>query len=75
MHIAAEVLALAKIPARVVHGLRLQRQSGQPQFVHWLQVFDQELWKSYDPETGTPELPDEYYSLEPSVDEVFTEGS
>ena len=62
LHIAAEVLALAKVPARVVHGLRLQRHSGQPQFVHWLQVFDQGLWKSHDPETGTPELPDEYFT-------------
>lgn len=62
LHVAAEILALARIPARIVHGVRLQSHSGQPQFVHWLQVFDGGLWKSYDPETGNPKLPDDYFT-------------
>lgn len=62
LHIAAEVLALIHIPARVVHGIRLQSHTGQPQFVHWLQVFDKGLWRSHDPETGGPELPEDYFT-------------
>lgn len=62
LYIATEVLALAKIPARVVHGIRLQSHSGAPQFVHWLQVYDRDLWKSYDPATGKPELPEDYFT-------------
>ncbi len=60
--IAVEILTLAKIPARIVHGIRLQTYTGQPQFVHWLQVFDKGVWKSHDPETGDPELPDDYFT-------------
>jgi len=62
LEIATEILALAKIPARVVHGIRLQTYTGKPQFVHWIQVFEKGLWKSHDPETGNPELSDDYFT-------------
>ena len=77
LRVAAEILALAGIPARTVHGVRLQSHSGQPQFVHWLQVFDEGLWKSHDPETGNPKLPDDYFTWWRGVEPVaeLTGGS
>lgn len=62
LELASQLLALAKIPARVVHGIRLHEQKTQAQFVHWLQVFDKGLWRSHAPDTGKPELPEDYFT-------------
>ncbi|MDY6864267.1 MAG: UUP1 family membrane protein [Thermodesulfobacteriota bacterium] len=60
MEVAAKVLLYAGIPAKVVHGIRLQEFQRDIQFVHWLQVFEKDTWQSYDPETGEQDIPHDY---------------
>ncbi|KPK26867.1 MAG: hypothetical protein AMK69_11315 [Nitrospira bacterium SG8_3] len=60
MEIGAGVLAHASIPARVVQGIRLERQNRNAPLIQWLEVYDGKLWKPYDPVTGRPDIPDDY---------------
>ncbi|NLF24376.1 MAG: inactive transglutaminase family protein [Deltaproteobacteria bacterium] len=45
---AARVLAVALIPARVVHGIRLDRSTRYVEITYRLEVFDEGTWKSFD---------------------------
>ncbi len=69
---ATQVLAIAKIPSRVVHGIRLKDTAGPATIIHWLQIFEKGIWKSYDPTTGMPNIPQDYFTwwrgTEPMVD-------
>jgi hypothetical protein len=58
--VARGVLALAGIPARVVHGFELQSLARQAKRVHWLEVYDQGAWVGFDVRDGSGELPDNY---------------
>ncbi|MDT7041741.1 inactive transglutaminase family protein [Candidatus Nitronereus thalassa] len=62
LQVVTQVLALAKIPARVAHGIQLKETLNTAPIIHWIQIFDKGLWKSYDPATGTPEIPDDYFT-------------
>ena len=46
--IAARVLAVALIPARVVHGIRLDQPTRYAEITYRLEVFDEGSWKSFD---------------------------
>lgn len=58
---ATHVLALTGVLARVVNGIKLESSHGPAQVVHWLQVFEEEIWKSYDPVTGLQKIPSDYF--------------
>jgi hypothetical protein len=58
--IAVRVLAQAKIPARVIHGVRLEEENHNAQLLHWLRVYDKRQWRSYDPITGESGVPSNY---------------
>ena len=45
---AARVLAVALIPARVVHGIRLDHSTRYVEVTYRLEVFDDGAWKSFD---------------------------
>jgi hypothetical protein len=60
MELAAKVLALAGVPARVVHGIALKEQKERLPVLHWLEIYNQKLWQSIDPVTGAPGIPDNY---------------
>ncbi len=60
MQLAAKVLALAGVPARVVHGIVLKEQKERLPVVHWLEIYNQKWWQAIDPATGAPGLPDNY---------------
>ena len=60
--VAVNVLALANIPARVVHGLPLQDQNGDVKLTRWLEVFDSGLWKPYSLDPDEHVLPDNYFA-------------
>jgi hypothetical protein len=49
MKVAAQILALADMPARVVHGIRLEEQRRDAPVSHWLQVHNGKIWRTYDP--------------------------
>ena len=60
MSLAVRVLALAGVPARMVHGVALKDQKERVPLVHWLEVFDKKKWQAIDPVTGAPGIPDNY---------------
>ena len=47
MNVAARLLVRAGIPARVVHGIRLQEQRQLLAPVHWLEVLIEDRWWSF----------------------------
>lgn len=58
--VAVKVLALAGIPARTVHGIRLEEGNRHAPILHWLEVFNAGRWQAYDPSTSAQGLPREY---------------
>ncbi len=57
---AAEVMNLAGIPARAVHGVDLGADQKEVDFVRWVEAFVQGKWVGYSLATGNPELPKGY---------------
>ena len=72
LKLATDILSLALIPSRIVHGVRLVGNQRQGTIVHWLQILDKGVWKSHDPETGNPGIPGSYFTwyrgLQPLMD-------
>lgn len=60
MELAARILALAGVPARVVHGIALKEQKEKLPLVHWLEIYNKKWWQAIDPITGAPGIPDNY---------------
>ena len=60
MQLAQKVLALAGVPARVVHGIALKEQKERLPVVHWLEIYNKKWWQAIDPVTGAPGIPDNY---------------
>jgi hypothetical protein len=60
MDLAVRVLALAGVPARVVHGIVLKEQKENLPVVHWLEVYNKKWWQALDPVTGAPGIPDNF---------------
>lgn len=56
------ILAAARIPARMVHGLELQdRQQRNAEMQTWLEVHDGDNWRYFNPRTGDESLPDNFF--------------
>ena len=53
-------MALAGVPARVVHGIALKEQKEKLPLVHWLEIYNKKWWQAIDPVTGAPGIPDNY---------------
>lgn len=58
--LAVQVLALSGIAARSVHGIRLEDERRDAPLVHWLEVFDQERWTAYEPQSASEGIPESY---------------
>lgn len=58
--LAVRVLALARLPARVVHGIRLEDENKNAPLLHWIQIYDEKQWRAYHPITGEPGVPPDY---------------
>ncbi|MGD2268787.1 MAG: UUP1 family membrane protein [Desulfobacterales bacterium] len=58
--LAVQLLALAGIHARAVHGLRLEAQRREAPIIHWLEVYDKNRWISYEPLSGERDVPEDY---------------
>src|SRR5690606_38221358 len=50
-----EILSLADIPARTVHGIPLDLRRGPVEMEHWLEVWEGRNWRTYKGMTGVPE--------------------
>ncbi|MBW2408813.1 MAG: UUP1 family membrane protein [Deltaproteobacteria bacterium] len=76
--LAVQLLALAGIHARSVHGVRLEDQKRDSPIIHWLEIFDQKRWVSYDPASGKRGIPEEYLAwwrgMEPLVQSQGTKN-
>lgn len=60
--LAVQLLALAKIPARIVYGIELKPQRSVKQLKTWLEVYHQETWHSYSLNTDDHNVPNNYFS-------------
>lgn len=60
LKLAVNLLALEKIPARIVHGIELKQQTHDVKFIEWVEVYYQKSWHSYNPRTGSRGVPDNY---------------
>jgi hypothetical protein len=54
------ILASARIPARMVHGLKLEGRQRNAQMLTWLEVHDGDNWRYFDPMSGDETLPDNF---------------
>ena len=57
---AVKLLALAGIPAQLVHGFDLKKETLQVEMVSWLEVYYQKKWKSYNPDNSGGDIPGSY---------------
>lgn len=57
---AITVLAAARIPARLIRGMKLVDRERQAVMVPWLEVHDGDRWLYLDPATGAQGLPDNF---------------
>ena len=55
-----DVLATARIPARLVRGIPLQDQQRNVEPVAWLEIHDTDRWRYFDPKTADEGLPDDF---------------
>ncbi len=60
METAVRILASAGLPARVLHGVRLQELIRHAPLAHWLEVHHQGAWRAYHPVTGEQGLPEDF---------------
>ncbi len=60
MELAVRILAHEGIPARIVHGIQLKELQRESKILHWLEVYDNNSWHSFDPQTGIAMIPDDY---------------
>lgn len=58
--LASRLLTLEGVPAQAVNGFVLRRLAQEAEHVHWLEVFDNGQWLSYDVDSGVRTLPDNY---------------
>jgi len=62
IRVAVDVLNGAGIPARIVHGIVLSESRADVPVIRWLQVLENSVWKSVDPESGQIGIPDNYFT-------------
>ena len=60
MEVAQKVLALAGIPAKVVHGILLQEFQKDVSLIHWLYVYENGIWQPFDSVTEAVAISDKY---------------
>lgn len=54
------VLAVARIPARIIRGIQLQDQTRRADLIPWLEVHDGDRWRYFNPRTGEENLPERF---------------
>ena len=59
--IATTLLAAARIPARIVHGVALAGRQRHAELTPWLEVHNGDRWLYFNPSTGEENLPDRFF--------------
>lgn len=60
LEVATQLLAIEKIPARIVHGIQLVDFDRHTKYVVWLEAYHKLGWQTYNGVTGRPEIPANY---------------
>ena len=60
IHMTVQLLLLAGIPARPVHGFQLDESNNTASRMDWFQVFEKDRWLSFSPLTPDSTIPDEF---------------
>ena len=60
LEVATQLLAIEKIPSRIVNGIQLTDFVRQARQLNWLEVYHEHEWRSYDPSTGLQGVPENY---------------
>ncbi len=68
---ATDLLAAARIPARMIRGVYLQDQQRRARIVSWLEIHDGTRWLYFDPLTGKEGLPDNFLQWWTGDDPLF----
>lgn len=63
VELAVQLLALAGIPSRAVHGIQLETRKRNVKPVHWLEIYSQGRWQAYDPQAVSAGIPDDFFAL------------
>lgn len=58
--LAVNLLAGARIPARIIHGILLEGQQREADFDPWLEVHNGQRWLYFDPSSGKQGLPSNF---------------
>ena len=58
--IGVRVLRHGRIPARVVHGIRVREYDRDVPLIQWVEAHDGARWRGYDPSTGAAGVPEDY---------------
>jgi uncharacterized protein with transglutaminase domain len=59
--VARQILALAGVSSRLVTGVQLVKSQRNARLAHWLEVFTKGKWQAFAPQTGTNELPANFF--------------
>jgi hypothetical protein len=68
--LAVQLLALIGIHARAVHGIRLEEQRREAPVIHWLEVYENDSWISYEPVSGARGVPEDYLAWWRDMEEL-----
>jgi hypothetical protein len=68
--LGVQLLTLAGIHARAVHGIRLEEQRREAPLIHWLEVYENDSWISYEPESGIRGIPEDYLAWWRGMEEL-----
>lgn len=63
LRVISQLLAMAGIPARSVHGVRLNTLQRNAPRVHWLEVYHRGAWQVFNPYNIERGLPEDYIAL------------
>jgi len=58
--VAVRVLADALVPARVVHGIALTPDRRNAQMSHWIETYEEGMWRPFDPDSGEFRVPENH---------------
>jgi len=56
-----EILAGARIPSRVIYGISLRDDFLNKPLITWIEVFNGQRWRGFNPQTGEMRYPDRFY--------------
>lgn len=60
LEVAKQILELNDIPARIAHGISVEKEQRKVLLIHWLEVYIKNAWKGYHHVTGEAKIPENY---------------